>query len=264
MKRITPLFQVFFKIILIFLLCFVWVRYFVRSLVSAVTISAILTFVIDLFLKIIFSKRIEKQKLKEKELKDAQDIFFSMAVADKPLSFFEKVYKDKNELSFHKHFFSYIEDEKKVVVFPIWTFKEVSVDEITQVVKSTKKEKPDKIIILGDSFSKESFSFVKNFTVEILLYDKFETYNNIYKKNQLFPQITKKEQEKKKLSFKELLVYSFDRKRAKGYLFSALALLFSSLFVSATLYYSIVASCLLVFSLISLTSPFTKKETNKN
>ncbi len=256
MKRITPIFQSFFKIILIFLLCFVWLRYFIRSLVSTVIASALLTFVIDCVTRIVFSKHIKKQQLKDKERQEANDMFFSMAIKEKPMSFFESLYKEKKDISVHKQYLTFKEENTKILLYPHWNFKEVTIDEITHVIKISKKEKTNKIIILGDSFSKECFSFAKNFPEEIVLYDKFDTYTNIYKKHELFPLITKKTEEKKKFSLKELLAYSFDRKRAKGYLFSAMALLFCSLFVRTTLYYSIVASILLIFSLLSLSSPF--------
>lgn len=258
MKRFTPIFQSFFKIVLIFLLCFVWTRYFVRSLISAVIISAVLTFFIDLVTRVLFSKHIEKQKMQDKEKQEASDMFFSMVLSENPMSFLSKIYKEKDDFTKHKQYLTFKEENSKILVFPFLLFKEITVNEIAQVIKIAKKENAEKIIILGESFSKECFSFAGNFTEEISLFDKFETYTHIYKKHNCFPTITKKIEEKKKFSCKELLAYSFERKRAKGYLFSALALLFCSLFVKATLYYSIVASTLLIFSLLSLSNPFSK------
>lgn len=258
MRKISQFFSILFKLVLIFLIAFVWVRYFVKSLVSSIVISAIITFIVDLLSRIIFSKRNQKITLANKEKQDAEDMFFSMALETKPLSFFENIYKEKQDFSCHKEYLTFKEEDKQIALFPLFSLNEISINEIAQVVKKLKKEKVQEVIILGGTFSKESFSFIKNFDTQISLYDKYETYEKIYKKHSCFPKITKKIQENNKLSFKELLAFSFNKKRSKGYVFSALALLFCSLFVRQTLYYCIVATILLFFALFSLASPFAK------
>ena len=258
MKRITPIFQSFFKLFLIFLICFVWLRYFVSSLVTTIIISALLTFVIDIISRIIFSKHRAKQELKNKEKQEAIDMFFAMAMKKTQLDFFVKIFKDKPSFATKKQYLCYEEEGSTIALFPAFSFEEVKVDTIAKAITQTKSQKIQKLIIIGGYFEKECFSFIKNFELKILLYDKFDTYTNIYKRHQTYPETIKKMEEKKKFSSKELLAYSFDRKRVKGYFLSAISLLFCSLFVRQTIYYSIVSSLLLVFGLISLSNPFSR------
>lgn len=258
MKRITPIFQSFFKVFLIFLICFIWLRYFVSSLVTTIIISALLTFVIDIISRIIFSKHRAKQELKNKEKQEAIDMFFAMAMKKAQLDFFVKIFKNKPSFATKKQYLCYEEEGNTIALFPAFSFEEVKVDTIAKAIVQTKSQKAQKLIIVGGAFERECFSFIKNFEQEILLYDKFDTYTKIYKKHQTYPETIKKIEEKKKFSSKELLAYSFDRKRVKGYFLSALSLLFCSLFVRQTIYYSIFSSLLLVFGLISLSSPFSR------
>ena len=53
------------------------------------------------------------------------------------------------------------------------------------------------------------------------------------------------------LTFKDFVAFSFNKKRAKGYLLSAFLLAFSAIFVRTTIYYTIVATLLVVFAIIS-------------
>ena len=268
MKRKNIIFHSFSKIVLIFLLCFIWLRYFTKSLLLTTIVSAVLTFLIDIFSRMLLSKHTEKKNFKQKELHNAEMMFFSMALEDNPVSFFENIFKNFEDFC-SKQKFIVFRDEKniKTILYPLFTFENISIDQITQAIKQTKKEQADQIIIIGGNFDKECFSFIKNFNTEITLYNKFDTYEKIYKAKNAFPEIIKKtneENNKHYPTFKELLAFAFDRKRAKGYLLSAISLLFCSLFVRITLYYSIVASLLIVFSIITLSNPFARLQEKRN
>ena len=118
-------------------------------------------------------------------------------------------------------------------------------------------------MVVCGSIEKETFSFIKNFDVEFVLLDQYETYQKLYKPYETYPEITIKYKKEKSLAFKDLIAYSLNRSRAKGYFISALFLILSTLFVKTTIYYCIVASVLVMFSLISLYNPFARNVKTK-
>lgn len=249
------------KLFLIFLAVFVWIRYFVKSLISSIIISAVITFIIDIVTRLVFKRKEIKlsQKIKEKE--DAENMFLSLATTQDYLSFFKKFGKD--DCIKHKDYISFIENSKKTILYPFLSFSSLSINDVAQIMKKVQKSKPQKIIIVAGEISKECFQFIKIFDEEIELLDKYQTYSKLYKPANIYPEITRKVKKNKKLTIKELLAHSFNRARCKGYILSAFALLFCSLFVKATLYYTIVTSLLLIFAIISYTNPFDKYTSHK-
>ena len=251
MQKISFIFHSFFKLFLIFLFVFVWTRYFVRDLLLSIVISATITFVLDLLSRFFFKKQHEKASLKIKEKQEAEDMFCSLCIERSPLLFFEKLFSDKQNLKTHKSFLSFTEDNKKTVFAFVDNLLPLSTNNLAQVIKQVKKEKPDKIIISSGEFSKECYSFINIYDSTIVLLDKQQTYHDLYKAKNIFPKITILKKKKDTLSFRQLLEFSFNRSRCKSYLISSIALLFCSLFVRTTLYYSIVTSILILFAIIS-------------
>ncbi len=198
--------------------------------------------------------------MKAKEKEDAESMFFSLAMSNSQNSFFLKLLSEKEDIKEHKNYILYKEENKKIIFIPSLNFVALSTNDIAQMIKTVKKEKPQKLIIVAGEVAKECYDFKKIYDEEIILLNKYETYEMMYKEKNIFPEITINKKQVKKLTVKELLEYSFNRYRIKGYLLSSLALLFCSLFVKATLYYSIVTSMLILFAIISFFSPFNNKQ----
>ena len=257
MKKFSFIFQSFFKLFLIFLFVLVWVRYFVNSLIYSVLISAVLTFIIDLVTRLLFNKKHKKISILTKEKEDAENMFLSLAMEKESISFFSSLFISKDSIVQHKDYLSYKENGNKIVVIPLLAFLPLTINDIAQTIKKVKKEKSNKIIIIGGEYTKDCYNFINIFEEKIILLDKYQTYENLYKRYNIYPEIKKNTKETKRNTFKEILAFSFNRSKTKGYIISALALLFCSLFVRNTLYYSIVSSILLIFAIVSLTNPFT-------
>ena len=113
------------------------------------------------------------------------------------------------------------------------------------------KGKAEKVVILCHSYDKEVLSFSKHFGICFLIFDRFETYERLYKYYDIFPEIKESYKKDKMLTFKDFIAFSFNKKRAKGYLLSAFLLALSAIFVRTTIYYTIVATLLVVFAIIS-------------
>ena len=260
MKRFSPIFQIFFKVLLIFLIVFVWMRYFVKSLVYATILSAILTCVIDFLTRTFGKMRQDKINLKKKEISDAENMFLSLSTKDNTIPFFKSILSKKHQVLSKKKYLVY---DDNVILFPLFSLSTITPDEIASVMKITKIEKAKKVIIVARDFSSECQKYLKIYDKEILLLNQYETYQKIYKSYDIYPDVLPNIESTKKTTIKDLLAFSFNPARTKGYIFSALIIFVCSLFVRATLYYAIVTSILIMFAIISFANPFHIKKMPK-
>lgn len=259
MQKISFIFQVIFKISLIFLVVFIWVRYFVRSLVWAIVISAAVTIVIDIITRFISRKKQSAAALKKAEREEAENCFLSLSISSGRLDFFLKLAKLKHPAEKKDGYILVSHSEgEKVMLVPFLSHRALSPDDIAIWVSTAQKLEAQKVVIACGSVAKESFSFAKNFDFEFTLLDQYETYQKLYKEYGLLPEITMKYKKEKALAFKDLVTYSLNRSRAKGYFISALILTISTIFVRATIYYCVVASLLVILALVSLYNPFAR------
>ena len=252
MRKINFIFQEVLKVFLIFLISFIWLRYFIRQLVLSIVISAILTTLIYLILFFIKRKKKNKEGLKIKEKEEAENMFLSLACDNNKMDFFLKLAssKHKNVKKFSKFLIISHENNTKTLLYPKMDFEPLTIPNFVDIYKKM-KGKAEKVVILCHSYDKEVLSFSKHFGIYFLIFDRFETYERLYKYYDIFPEIKESYKKDKMLTFKDFIAFSFNKKRAKGYLLSAFLLALSAIFVRTTIYYTIVATLLVVFAIIS-------------
>ena len=263
MKRISLFLQEVIKIFAFFLLFFVWIRYFLHSFWTAFAISILCSIGLYAFL-LFFSKRKQTRKgLKLKEKEDAANMFLSLIFSSNPMEFFLQLVKKKHpQAEKHQKYISicYSLEKAKTILWFDDSFDGLTQAKLVRIYNYVKKEKPTKIVVCCKEIAdKNLFSFCLNFEEKIIVLDQFEMYEKLFKTYNYFPKITRTYQKEKRLVFKDLVAYSFNKKRTKSYLFSAFILVFSGLFVRATLYYCIISSILVLFAFISALNPYFNK-----
>lgn len=266
MKKVNLIIQEILKCLLIFLFCFVWLQYVLKTLWLAVLVSTILTITIYALLLFINTKKHNKIGLKLKEKSQAEDIFLSLACKDNPLEFFETLLKQKYEkITKHKNFLTFEQSDEMVVLWLELCFEGLNVDKFLNIYSKIQKLSAGKIIIVCKEVSdKQLFSIIQSFKEKFVILDEYQTYQSIYKENNLYPTITHQTKVEKKMIFKDFVSYSFNKNRTKGYLLSAFVLVISSLFVKITIYYCIIASFLVIFALISQFNPVFNHKSKQN
>ncbi len=262
MQKINIVFQTFFRLVLIFFICFIWIRYFISSLWISVLITGLLTIIIDIIIKIFSAKKQSSIVLKKTEREKAENMFFSLAMENNGLNFFFTLTSTRHNSKKYNDFILISHPESTIILYPKICYSTISTEDIVSIVNSTRHLNPTKIVIPCYSFSKEASSFAKNFEIEIILLDQYDTYQKLYKCYNFYPEITFSYKKDKRLAIKDLAMFSLNKTRAKGYFVTAVILIFSSFFVRANLYYCIVASILVILALISMFDPFSKY--NKN
>lgn len=263
MKKILNIFQILLQVALIFFIVLIWARYFISSLWLSLLVSGIVTTIIGLLIRFLQNKTNTAKNLKLQEKEDAENIFLSLCTSSTPLNFFYELAKTKHK-AIKKGKYILIEHEEDIVaLIPILSFSPLQSDDLLPFISLAKKNNWKKIVVVCGEVDRNTNSFAKNFDIEILLLDKYNSYSNLYKPYDFFPTITMKYKKDKKLAFKDLVAYSFNRGRTKGYLFSAFILFLSSLLIRPSIYYCIIASLLLLFALISYTNPYFNPKIKK-
>ena len=250
MKTFLYIFQVLLKSCVIFLIFFIWLRYIFSSVWLAVIISIAITLILELLSKAIKRNKGIKASLKLKEKEDAENMFFSILRNERKLDFYYNLAKTRHcNVSKNKKYITvHHPDKQDVIMYPFIKFQSLSIDNVVEIIEHVKKP-INKLVILCNDYDKNLTNQLKDFSTEIVLLDKYQTYKSLYQEYDFYPEITEKP--KSKVSYKHYLTLAFNRSKTKGYLFSAIVLFIASFFVQYNLYYYIFSTILLIFSLIS-------------
>ena len=263
--KIYNFLNLLFRLVLIYFIIFIWIRYYTQNINYSIWLTALLTFLTEIFIRIITNRKNNKLKLKEEELKKIEVYNNTFTFHDDKftLNFFYELAKTKHQTTKKKEFV-YIEhtNGEKIVLFPYYTLRPFSADDLIFVMNTIKNTEVDKIVLCVSSASKEAVKFASLMQKKILILEKQDVYVKLLKQYQVFPQekdlFVLKETQKNKI--KEVLKMSLSKKRSKGYFVSSLILMLSSLIVPYNIYYLTFSTLLLLLALISFISPlFAKK-----
>lgn len=255
-------FSVFFRYFLIFLIVFVWVRFYVNKLPLAILYTTLIAIIIEVCLNYILSKMLKKRDLKSKEKEKREKMFYSLIIKKEEdvMSFFSKLFEEKYEIKKHKNFLKMTDEKGEIIFVPCFKLDPLMRQNIVDFMKKIDKNK--KVIFSCYVSEKGCREFVKQYGEnEIIILEKDETYEKIFEKYNIFPEISEKVEIKQKKDFKKLLEIAFSRDKTKGYFFSSIVVLFSTLIVRFNVYYAIMSTVLLVFALISFVIPMYRKKT---
>lgn len=267
---IVKLFQIAFRLLMIFMLIFVWIRYYSDNLNFAIWLSVFITFIIEVFFKIINQKRLEKLGLKQNEIKLAQSTINKLMfnTQTENVALFYKILKEKESVKKHKEYLIVTNKENELfALFPTFSFSDFSVDTLALVFQKVKSHNLKRLIICTRTSTKEAKEIAKKASFEVLILETQEVYARLFKAYDYQPkeeELFKIENVTKEIKLKDIVKGAIAPNKTKSYFFSSLILLFASYFVPYKLYYYIIASFLLVLSIISFTSIWWKRQVNKN
>lgn len=255
MRKLLFILQILLKLFLVFMISFIWTRFFLNSIWLSLLISLGITVLFEIIHRYFQRKSKSKSNLKLKEKEDAENIFFSLATSSDYLKFYEEMLKTRhNNVERKKTYLIIKKEEENTVLFPFLKLNILKPEHMIEIIKNINPNKSDKITIICHEYDKDAISFLKNFDYNIILLDRFESYS-LYKEYEFFPKITQEYKKEARLTFKDLLSFAFNRSRTKGYLISSFILFTTSFFVQINVYYCVIATLLLLLALISYINP---------
>ena len=259
MKTFNKILSTGFRLLTIYLICFVWFRYYF-DLVLALFLSGALTLLIDFFITLTYKRKNIKASLKDEEQKKAENYANSFIFADdkKSVDFFYNLALKKHNAKKSSKFVTIEYETSRVVLYPFYTIRSFLPEDLVHIYNQANKVKATKLVVCVNEIDPQAEKLAKLLDLKILLLDKYDTYKKLMVSYGCFPEEMALKEIKPSVS--SLVEYSLNRKRTKGYFFSSLILLFSSFIVRYNIYYVIFSSLLLILSLFSFFNPkFNKK-----
>lgn len=263
MFKLSSLLSIIFRITLIFLIVFIWARYYIDSLYIAIIVSCLGTIMIDLFIKLIRNKHDKTLSLKRAELEKIESINNTFLFGDENetlMFFYNLALKKHNAIKKKDYILIEHDNGEKIVLMPFYTYRKVNVDDLILCVNKIKKIGPTKLVLCVSSADSLIYKFVEKLSLEIVILNKEETYLKLLSEYNFYPDNLINLKEVQKNNIKTLVSYSLNKSRTKGYFLASCIMLFSSFLVRYNIYYIIFSTFLLILSLISFINPrFNKK-----
>lgn len=259
-NKLYAFFHLFFRLILIYFLVFVWVRYYSQNINFAIWITALITFFVEVLLRLIGGKKQKSMSLKQEDIGKMEAItntlIFNQATYTN--TYFYNMVKTKYVASKKKNYVLIEQPQKpKIVLFPLFTMRPLMADDLVSILAISKKQNAAKVIVCVAKADKDAFRLATASPIKTLILEKQDVYTKLIKplgyfvpENDLVVFKNKQAQ-----SFKNTLSQMLVKKRSKGYFISSIILLFSCLIVPYNLYYLIFSSILLLLAIISFVSP---------
>lgn len=261
-SKVSFIFDFIFKSLLIFFITFIWLRLYIHNNNLIIILSIIITLLLSFISSFFLRKKFNKIKLTKKEQKEKQEYLnqLNFSNSNKITDFLLNFYQNE-KIQKHKDCFV-IDKDEKIIVFNNFNIQNCDINFLIECVKKSEKLNINKILVFASFFNKDCFSFIKNiqnFKIKLVDYENF--YLNFMKKENIFPTITIKYEEKNRYTFKELISIAFNKKKTKGYIITGLIFLISSIFLRYNIYYIIFTTVMFIFALISyFNKPFNQKQ----
>ena len=255
-------FNTFFRISLIFLICLVWFRYFVPNFWLSILYTVLATLVIEISLHYILRNRKEKEFMKAKDATLADKIATSFAFNPQDaLNFYYDLAKSRHKVTKRSKYLIVEHKEKeevnsKTILYPSYSLSTFMPQDLVEILSKLKKITFTKLVVCAKDVSREAITLANQIEgITILILDKKDAYNKLMKAYNIFPENLTELKATTKMKIKEMVAYSLNKKRSKGYFFASIILLLSSFIFRMNLYYVIMSSILLLLSLVSYILP---------
>lgn len=248
-------FDVFFRCVIVFLLSFIWIRYFTPSLFLSVILSITMTSVIEIGVQIVKRRYHKRQKISHDERQKIENMtnYFVFSSKAKVIDFFFSLAKSKHMTIRKTSYILVGKNVQKVALFPCFLINDLSEQNVIDIFLKVEKENIKKLVICTKSVSIQALNLAKKLPLETVILSGDETYFELVKKYNVFPP-TIQLKIQKKYTFPDFVSSLLNKSRTKGYFYLAIVMLFGSFFSTYKIYYLIMSTFLLVLSFVSFSN----------
>ena len=256
--KISKLFDFLFGVSFLFLISFVWIRYFFENIWLTLFLSSLLTFLIVAVFHASQKYFLNKKNMTEKDIQNASDIAtnFLLLKKNETLKIFEKKLSVKYNIKIKSDFLIV----NKNILRPVYSASIITSKEVLETYTKTKEENFEKLIIVCKKANIDARETTQLFTnIKCIILEEFEAYESIFKllNFDIIP-VKKTKKERKKLA--DYLSLALNKQRTKNYLMISVFMLFSSFVLRYNIYYIVFAS---ITTLLGLYSYFNKRFNQK-
>ena len=235
--RIASVSNLFARSFIIFVLAYLWMSFYLRSLILVFCISFLIMLVVNYVFILLGKRKKSRAALTRKQHQHMNQIMLQLKFTSR-----------ENARKLFGRAFSVL--GKDVPTFyPLFNINVTTAD----IIKCMRyARKGTTIYIASESFTSDVIAFAASLDRDIKLLDGHTVYSQILCPADIFPEITVGLKSKKRLTLSELRQIIFTRAKVRPYIIIGLVILLTSFIVRFNIYYIIVATVLFSFALVSL------------
>lgn len=240
-----------FVSICIFLIIYAWINFYIRELWPTFILSLIFSSAIIYVVYFLIEKKQSKKLIKQQKVEEIDKTLlnFQLLATSEQLSLLKTIFSQDYKTEVIGNYLRYEKDGKLHLVAPAPNFYQLTEQDLINILKDAKNIEFDEILILCTKI--ENVIKIRKYNKKpIKIYEKIDIFCNLFEKYKIFPEITDIDIIREKLKFKDILLAFFIPQKAKGYFFCGLILIFSSIILPYYIYYTVMGSLLLLFSII--------------
>lgn len=230
--------------VITFLLSFVWIKFYIKNITLSILISLIISIFSIMIIRKINTKKLSKYATTKAENEKIQSISNTLILGsfEDNLIFLNNLFPESKIEDF------YIVTHNSNIIIPKLDCLEFTTNDLLTILKNKKINQSKSISIITQSVNKACIEYASNLSIKI----NFLQIEDIAKLTDTSPIPTITITPKKHNTILMIAKMFIARKNVKGYIISAIFIIFSSIIVPYKTYYLVFASLLLILALISV------------
>ena len=237
--------------LIIFVAITIVALFLVKSALSAVAISTVLTLIISICIAGIE----KKQKVKAMKLKKF-NTYMIVYGFDTISETIEKILPGSQKKN------GYMLTASNAVIMPTYKFSKVNKDDIIKAYRTAISENATDVYIIGIEADREALLFSTTLSDKKFFFIPSKVFYKAAKANNILPKDTISVKSEK-IRFKDILLILFSKNNAKRFLVASVFLLLLSFLTPLKNYYLAISAVTLLFAVISLFSKNAKEDASK-
>jgi hypothetical protein len=256
--RFSNIINVLGRAFFVFIIAYLWAGYYIRSFFT----SMIIAVAFAIFVEVVFYSlrnqksarlNISRECARKMNLILLQLRFMSNIAV---LQLFYKALAKKFACTLTSRKLSLATPSGNLEIFSLFHCDPTPAD-IIKCVNNTKEG--SKTLIAATAFSPEVIAFVSSLRIQVELLNKEVVYNQILAPSEVFPEITVEFIEKRKMTLRRLRSIVLSRHRTRGYILTAVFIIFTGFLIQLPIYYIIVATIVFGLGFVSRLQPLGNK-----
>lgn len=252
-----------FKSISIFVISFIWIRFFEHNIFLIFLYSSIITIILVTISTIRTIKKCKKNNLTKLEYEKKENSIYQLNFYSQAqiLILFSSLFNSTYEVNKKNDYLILKKGDEKIGVFINFNFNVIDAFYIKSIMNKINLNKFEKVFIYSNDFTKECKELCSSINnVRFFCKNSDESFK-LMKDNNIFPINKVEKQTHKKKNFNNFCSVLFNKSKTKTYFLTGLIFLISSIFMRYNIYYLVFTTLMFLLSLYSyFNKRFNKKD----
>lgn len=253
-----------FKSVSVFVISFIWIRFFEHNITLIFIYSSIITLVVITLSTIRTIKKCKNENLSKLDFEKKENSIYQLNFYSQAqiLTFFSSLLNSTYEVNKKNDYLILKKEDEKIGVFLNFNFNNTDAIFIKNIMNKINLNKFEKVFIYSNDYTKECKELCSSISnVKFSCKNSDEVFK-LMKQNNIFPKDKVQKQKPKKKNFNNFCSVLFNKSKTKTYFFTGLIFLISSIFMRYNIYYLIFTTLMFFLSMYSyFNKRFNKKET---